>query len=612
MCGIAGFSAGGDERVIRSMTNALTHRGPDAMGIFQDGPLALGHRRLSIVDLSGGGQPMRDPHSGLVLVYNGEIYNHSEIRRELEKEGHVFQSDHSDTETVLHAFAQWGPDCFVRFNGMFALAIYDPRHARLWLARDRFGEKPLFYCHASKALGFASEIGALKLWPGFDHDKDRQNFQRFFAWNYMPGGRTLYASCKSLPPASFLRMDLKDGSISMERYWSFSLEPDENIKDAQEEELAEELRRLLVQAVKRRLLADVPLGIFLSGGIDSSAVLGAAVQLRAAESIESFTIGFNEKSFDESGKARQVAEHFGVRNSIRYLSEEEMRSSIATVLSRMSEPFGDASLIPSCQLCAFAREHVKVALSGDGGDELLGGYDPLAAIAPAGIYRKFVPDWLHSIGRRLMAAIPASDRNMSLEFRLKRVLKGLSWPETMQIPIWMSGLDPAQVREFFLDPLSADDLYRDALDLHRQFPKASPLAQAFLFFTRIYLSDDILVKSDRASMMVSLETRAVFLDNDLVDFCRKLPLRFKYRNGQRKYLLKKALQAWLPANIINQPKKGFGIPLNLWLRSLPMPNVHVPGLKEGVINYCHDLHKKRSGDFRFFLWDLQALSFLAA
>ncbi len=611
MCGICGFTAGGNEKDIRAMTEAMTHRGPDGIGIFQDGSLALGHRRLSIVDLSGGTQPMRDPASGMVIVYNGELYNHPEIRRELEKEGHTFQSSHSDTETVLHAFVQWGPDCFVRFNGMFALAIYDSRQEKLWLARDRFGEKPLFYSHTNKGFGFASEVGALELWPGFNHKKNEDNFQRFFAWNYMPGARTIYENCKSLPPASFLCLDLRNRSLFIKAYWNFSLEPDESLDNYSEEELAEELRRLLIQSVKRRLLADVPLGIFLSGGIDSSAVLGAAVQLKDPESIETFTIGFHEKSFDESDKASLVAKHFGVRNSIRYLSEDEMRSSISLVLSKMSEPFGDASLIPTWQLCKFAREYVKVALSGDGGDELFGGYDPLAAIYPSGLYRHYIPQWLHSLGRKILSLIPASDRNMSLEFKLKRVLRGLSWPESMQIPVWMSGLDPSEIRDFFRAPLSAEELYKDAVDLYNEFPHLSPLAHAFLFFTRIYLSDDILVKSDRASMMVSLETRAIFLDNDLVDFCRKLPLRFKYRSGQRKYLLKKAVEAWLPKSILNQPKKGFGIPLNLWLRSLPEPDPDVPGLKKDIIKYCFDLHKKRRGDFRYFLWDLQCLSWLA-
>ncbi|MDE7241143.1 asparagine synthase (glutamine-hydrolyzing) [Desulfovibrio sp.] len=611
MCGIAGFWGGGDREALLAMTRALAHRGPDAEGLFLDDAVALGHRRLSVVDIRGGSQPMRDQARELTLVYNGEIYNHAELRRELEKEGHTFTSGHSDTETVLRAFAAWGPDCFRRFNGMFALALYDARARRLWLARDRFGEKPLFYARSARGFAFASEIGALRLWPAFDRAPDRGNIQRFFAWNYLPGERTIHRNCASVPPGSFLRLDLDTGAMEITPYWEYRLEPDEALTDRHAPELAEELRRLLVQAVKRRLLADVPLGIFLSGGLDSGAVLAAAVRAAEAGEIETFTIGFTEKSFDESAKAARVARHLGVRNHCQPLSQAEVRDSLGAVLSRMSEPFGDASLIPTFHLCAFARQHVTVALTGDGGDELLGGYDPLAAIGPARLYRRLVPGALHRLFRACAALVPAQDRNMSLEFRVKRLLRGLGWPETMQIPVWMSGLDPAEIAAFFERPLDAAELFADAVTLWRGHPEATPLEQAFLFFACLYLCDDILVKSDRASMQVSLETRAVFLDNDLVDFCRRLPMRFKYRNGKRKWLLKLALEPWLPPDILHQPKKGFGIPLNRWLRSLPAPQANVPGLKPGAAGHCRNLHKQRKGDFRYFLWDMQAWAHLA-
>ncbi|MBD5558445.1 MAG: asparagine synthase (glutamine-hydrolyzing) [Desulfovibrio sp.] len=612
MCGIAGFWGGGDREALVAMTTALAHRGPDAEGFFLDDAVALGHRRLSVVDIAGGSQPMRDAARGLTLVYNGEIYNHAELRRELEKEGETFTSGHSDTETVLRAFACWGPGCFSRFNGMFALAVYDAPRRKLWLARDRFGEKPLFYARAPEGFAFASEIGALSLWPAFDHSADEGNIQRFFAWNYLPGTRSIYRHCASLAPASFLCLDLDSGEVEITPYWEYRLEPDESLTDKDAPELAEEVRRLLVQAVKRRLLADVPLGIFLSGGLDSGAVLAAAVQAADPAELETFTIGFTEKSFDESAKAARVARHLGVRNHCDTLSEAAVRASLGAVLSRMSEPFGDASLIPTFHLCAFARQRVTVALTGDGGDELLGGYDPLAAIAPARLYRKLVPGSLHRLLRAAAALVPAQDRNMSLEFRVKRLLRGLGWPETMQIPVWMSGLDPQEVAAFFERPLTAAELFADAESLWRRHPDATSLEQAFLFFACLYLSDDILVKSDRASMQVSLETRAVFLDNDLVDFCRRLPMRFKYRHGKRKWLLKKALEPWLPADILHQPKKGFGIPLNRWLRSLPAPEAPVPGLKPGVVAHCRNLHQQRKGDFRYFLWDMQAWAHLRA
>ena len=369
MCGIAGFFGIGDQADIRRMTDALAHRGPDGGGVFLDGRLALGHRRLSIIDVRDGAQPMTNPASGAVIVYNGEIYNHLPIRGELEDRGHVFHTGHSDTETLLHAFEEWGPACLSRLNGMFAFALYQPAKQLLWLARDRFGEKPLFYTANENGFAFASEIASLRLWPGFENTCDKGDLQRFFAWNYLPGVRTIHKNCQSLAPASWLCLDLRDLRQEKGAYWQFALQPDNSLTD--DEELAEELRRLLVQAVRRRFLSDVPLGIFLSGGIDSSAVLAAACKVADPESISTFTIGFHEKSFDESDKARQVANYLGVRNQVEYLSEKAMRASIGAILGQMSEPFGDASLIPTYHLAAFASRHVTVALSGDGGDELL-------------------------------------------------------------------------------------------------------------------------------------------------------------------------------------------------------------------------------------------------
>lgn len=612
MCGIAGFHGIGQREDIQRMTDALIHRGPDGGGIFIDADLALGHRRLSILDIAGGAQPMRDTQSGAIIVYNGELYNHPQLRQELESLGHIFQTSHSDTETCLHAFLQWGPDCFCRFNGMFACAIYLPAKKELWLARDRFGEKPLFYIQNSAGFAFASELAALRLWPGFEPGYVPHELQRFFSWNYMPGGRAIYKNCHSLQPGTWMRLDLASNQASTLSYWQFELTPDDSLTESHEPELVEELRSLLIQAVKRRMLSDVPLGIFLSGGLDSSAVLAAACKISEPEQLRSFTIGFEEKSFDESAKARLVAQSLGVRNDLAILTEQTMRDSIVSILTRMSEPFGDASLIPTWHLAAFARKHVTVALSGDGGDELFAGYDPLAALAPAAIYRWGMPAFVHKVLRKFLARIPASDRNMSLDFKLKRVLRGLSYPAAIQLPIWMSGLEPEEIAEFFHDPLPADELFADALELYKRHSRLDALSQALLFFTCIYLPDDILVKTDRAAMQVSLETRAVFLDNDLVAFCQRLPNNFKFRNGQRKYLLRKALEGWLPPEILDYPKKGFGIPLNLWLRSLPAPKVHLPDLKDGVIEHCEALHRRRKGDFRFFLWDLQSISALQA
>ena len=607
MCGIAGFYGAGSRGDILSMTSALRHRGPDDGNIFVDAALHLGHRRLSIVDLAHGRQPMQDAATGTTIVYNGEIYNHAEIRAQLEALGHFFVTDHCDTETVLRAFLEWGTDCFARFNGMFALAIYCPQRRAVWLARDRFGEKPLFYTHNSHGFAFASEVCALARWPYFDASLDQANVQRFFGWGYLPGGRTLHPGCRSLLPGSWLELDLATLTQKHTRYWEFELTPDDSLTDKDEAHLVEELRHLLIKAVERRLLSDVPLGIFLSGGLDSSSVLAAAARILPPDRISAFTVGFTEPSFDESGNARQVAEAFGVQHHVSVLDAERMQASAPDILAHMSEPLGDASLIPTYQLAKFTRQSVTVALSGDGGDELFAGYDPLAALKPAALYRGLMPDPLHRLLRRAVGLLPSSDRNMSLEFKLKRVLRGLSHTKGMQLPLWMSPLEPAEVRRFFDCPLSAEEIYEDALTLWDAHAGSDDMSQALLFFTRFYLPDDILVKADRASMMVSLESRAVFLDNDIVAFCQRLPNAFKFRNGTRKYLLRKALAGWLPERILALPKKGFGIPLNRWLRDMPSPSGNVPGLNAQAVRSCEAAQKARKGDHRLFLWCLHAL-----
>lgn len=609
MCGIAGFIGDGADEHLQAMTAALMHRGPDAQGFFTDGSVHLGHRRLAIVDLACGQQPMRDSASGVVLVYNGEIYNHLEIRRRLEQNGHVFTTSHSDTETLLRAYLAYGCDCFALFNGMFAVAIFDPRERVIVLARDRFGEKPLFYTHNAHGLAFASEIASLAHWSFFDKSINTANLQRFLGWGYLPAGRTLHPSCYGLPPASWLQYDLVSQKIRTKSYWQFELMPDESLTDSDEPRLVEELRHLLVEAVRRRLLSDVPLGVFLSGGIDSSAVLAAASQCLEPDAISAFSIGFREPSFDESGNAREVAEFIGCKHYVSMLTADDLRATAPDILGRMSEPLGDASLIPTEHLAAFARKYVTVALSGDAGDELFAGYDPLAALAPAALYRRCVPAFVHRLLRSGLSHVSSSDRNMSLEFKLKRVLRGLSYDRALQLPIWMSPLEPAELPLFFEQPLTAEEIYEDALTLYHQHQGADDLSQALYFFTRFYLSDDILVKVDRAAMMVSLESRAVFLDNDIVAFCQRLPNRFKYRNGVRKYILKKALAGWLPERILNLPKKGFGIPLNNWLRSMPDPKAQW-GIDAGHLATALEMHKSRRGDLRLFLWAVHVLNHL--
>lgn len=606
MCGIAGFAGTFDPHLLREMTNALAHRGPDAEGFFTppDGFVGLGHRRLSIVDTEGGAQPMFNEDDSVVIVFNGEIYNHLDLRAELVSHGHVFKTDHSDTEVLIHGWEQWGSALFARLNGMFALAIWDGRKQRLVLARDRFGEKPLYYAQTPSGLAFASELGALTN-ALKQPEVNRLALKKYFAYGYFPGDSALYQGVLKLRPGHFIIYERgQQEAPRPQAYYTFSLQPDPALLEQNEDILAEELAHLFSQAVRRRLMSDVPLGILLSGGIDSSAILAVTSQNVDSQNLQTFTIGFEERSFDESEVAARVARHFGSRHNQLMLDMAKAQGLTPSVLSRISEPLADPSLIPTFLLSEFSRKSVTVALSGDGGDELFAGYDPMAALAPARIYNQIVPSPLHHIMQRLVGALPVSHQNFSLDFKLKRVMKGLKQHPALQIPTWMGPLQRDEIVEMFQEKTSEEELYGDAISLWNESPHLCDEDRVLEFFMRLYLPDNILVKTDRASMMVSLETRAVFLDNDLVDFCARLPYQLKYKNGVRKYLLKKALARLVPADILARKKKGFGIPAAKWLKEwsgYPL-NVPIAGIDQTQIESFWREHRAMQNDHRLFLW----------
>ncbi len=606
MCGIAGFVGQGDRADLLAMTRALAHRGPDDEGFHVDpaSRVFLGHRRLAIRDIVGGRQPMWNAAGTIGVVYNGEIYNHETLRAELEAKGHVFVSSHSDTEVLVHGYAEWGTGLAARLNGMFAFAVLDTARRRLYLARDRFGEKPLYYAQRPELFGFASELSALVRHRGIPPSPSSVALRKLFAYGYLPAPHALYEQTAKLPGGHFMTVDLDSLQTSITAYWRFVLEPDEGMAARGEDALAEQLRELLVTATDRRLVSDVGIGIFLSGGLDSSMVLAAAAKGRPADQIDSFTIGFTEPSYDESTFARTVADHLGSRHHERVLDLAAARDLIPSVLSRLDEPSADASILPTHMHSAFAREQVTVALSGDGGDELFAGYDPFVALKPAALYAALVPAPLHAALRIVAERLPRSSRNMSLDFKIRRTLMGLSQPEAAWAPAWMAPVDPDVIGDLFEAAIRPEDLFSEAMDLWESGPERTRVDRLLQFFTTFYLQDDILAKVDRASMMCSLETRAVFLDNDVVDFCGRLPSRFKYRNGQRKYLLKKALEPLLPRAIIERRKKGFGIPLADWMRQVPNkpPFDPVPGIRPAWMKQAWQDHRAGRADHRLALW----------
>ncbi len=611
MCGLTGFIGTGGRADLEAMAGALLHRGPDDSGFHIEPGFALhlAFRRLAIVDIEGGHQPMWNEDNSVCVLFNGEIYNQAELREELLAQGHVFRSDHSDTEVLVHGYEEWGDGLPARLNGMFAFVVWDRPRRRLFAARDRFGEKPFFYVSRPGFFAFASELSALIRHHAVDRTIDPRALQKFFAYGYIPAPGALYRGARKLPGGCCLTVDLTDFRVREQRYWKFAIEADEHAPANRIPELADELRELLDRAVARRLVSDVPLGVFLSGGIDSNIVLALAARHRPSASLDTFTIGFNEPSFDESAHARAAAAAIGSRHHERILDFDTARDLAGEVLSRLDEPTGDASILPTYLLAAFARESVTVALSGDGGDELFAGYDPFAALGPAAWYDRLVPPPVHLVLRRLAGMLPHGSANMSLDFKLRRGLMGLSYSPSVRLPVWMSPLEPARIGALFDAPMQTEELYSEALEAWDNARATNPIDRTLEFFTNFYLQDDILAKTDRAAMMVSLEARAVFLDNDVVDFCARLPHGYKYRRGVRKFLLRRAAEGLVPDAVLQRPKKGFGIPFARWLQQMPAmpPLATIPGLRTDWIAERWLAARAGEADERLLLWSWLSL-----
>ncbi|MGH8090479.1 MAG: asparagine synthase (glutamine-hydrolyzing), partial [Rudaea sp.] len=513
------------------MTARIAHRGPDdeSFLIEADRGVYLGFRRLAILDIAGGRQPMTTADGGLTIVFNGQIYNHRELRAELEKLGARFASDHSDTEVLLHGWRQWGDDLPNRLNGMWAFAIYDRRTRKVFFSRDRFGKKPLFYYAGKDTFAFASELTALREHPAVSATLSQRALQKYFAYGYVPAPLTFIEGVAKLPAGHSLTFDLDDLAHRVARYWQYQPASQHDVRN--EGELIEEFHARLDAAVARRLVADVPVGCFLSGGIDSSTVTALAMRHAGKDRIKAFSIGFEEAGFDETRYARRVAQHVGAAIQVEMLSVQRALDILPDLAARWDEPIADSSMLPTYLLCQHARRQVTVALGGDGADELLAGYDPFRALRYARWYEKLVPKPVHRAVSLVAARMPVSHRYMSFDFRLKRTLRGMDHPAHLRLPVWMAPLAPSELNELFSAPLDLDDVYSEAIDAWDNCASSDPVERTIAFYIRLYLQDDILVKVDRASMLHSLEVRAPFLDCELVDFLRRLPSRMKLRGG---------------------------------------------------------------------------------
>jgi asparagine synthase (glutamine-hydrolysing) len=569
MCGICGV-AGGDpssgRELVARMCAAMVHRGPDDEGSIQLDGVTLGMRRLSIIDLEGGHQPMHNEDSTVWVVQNGEIYNHLELREQLIASGHRFTTE-SDTEVLVHGYEEWGEALVERLNGMFAVAILDRHRKRVLLARDRMGIKPLHYAVDGKRLVFASELKALLRDPVLRRDIDPVALDEYLALEFVPSPRSIVRGISKLPPAHTLEWYLGSGMHRLHRYWTPTLGEDPiGSRSGDLDERAEELRAVMRESVRKELISDVPLGVFLSGGIDSSAVTAMMAQL--GSDVKSFSVGFAERSFDESRFAREVAKHLGTDHHELTLEPAMLLDLIPQLPTLLDEPLGDASIIPTYLLSAFTRRHVKVALGGDGGDELFAGYPTLQAHRLAGYYNRAPRLLREGVIAPVVRRLPVSRDNLSFDFRAKRFVSGAAHPVAERHRRWM-GSFAAEERTALLSADMRDQLkgsgHVHLSELDGAAP-ADPLNQVLLMDMRLYLENDILVKLDRASMMASLEGRVPLLNNDFVEFATRLPLDVKLRGLRPKFLLKRALRGLLPDDILNRPKKGFGIPVANWFR----------------------------------------------
>ncbi|HEY8863240.1 MAG TPA: asparagine synthase (glutamine-hydrolyzing) [Candidatus Dormibacteraeota bacterium] len=554
ICGVAGGDPAGGRELVGRMCAAMAHRGPDDDGTVHHDGVTLGMRRLSIIDLEGGHQPMHNEDSTVWVIQNGEIYNHIELRDLLLASGHTFNTE-SDTEVLVHGYEQWGEEVVERLNGMFAFAVLDRRRGAVLLARDRMGIKPLHYAIDGKRLVFASELKALLRDPALRRGIDPVALDQYLAYEFVPSPASIVRGIEKLQPAHTLTWSVAEGTRRLRRYWSPELGVREGRRGLDEE--CEELRAVLRESVRKELISDVPLGVFLSGGIDSSAV--AAMMTQLGGEVKSFSVGFADRSFDESAYARQVARHLGTEHRELTLEPEMLLGLIPKLPSLLDEPLGDASIIPTYLLSEFTRRHVKVALGGDGGDELFAGYPTLQAHRLAAYYMRAPRLLREGLVEPMVRRLPVSRGNLSFDFQAKRFVGGAGYPVAERHQRWM-GSFAAEERAALL----SREVRHEVDDGEAVY--ADPLNQVLLLDMRLYLENDILVKLDRASMMASLEGRVPLLNNDFVEYATHLSLNMKLRGLRSKFLLKRALRGLLPESILNRPKKGFGIPVAHWFR----------------------------------------------
>ncbi len=558
MCGIAGYflnSAPEKDAVLERMTGSLSHRGPDGEGFFREEGVGLGHRRLSIIDVEGGAQPIFNEDRSVVVIFNGEIYNFKMLRDSLEEKGHKFRT-HTDTEVLVHLYEEEGERFLPKLNGIFAFALYDRRRKKLILARDPLGVKPLYYGKVNGGIIFGSELKALLAFPGFSRQPDLQAISSFLACEYVPAPLTAYESAKKLLPGHLLAVS--GGRAETRRYWHWAIP---EALPGRAEERAELLRERIFQSVRGQLISDVPLGLFLSGGVDSSVV--AACMKRAGGEVRSFSIGFEDPSFDESRFAKEAALHLGLSHNEHLFAEKELLGEVPRVLSLLDEPFADPSVFPTALLSRFTRGQVTVALGGDGGDELFAGYPTYWVHNRYGFFEAV---W-GPAGRGALALadkmLPVSHANLTLPYKLRKFRDGAGLAMPNRHFAWLGAWTPEAIRRLMpgFDPPDTSA----PVGWIPPSPQNDAVTEAQWLDLHTYLLEDILAKVDRASMMASLEARVPLLDPAIVSLAFSLKPGERLKGKRGKHLLKEAFARDFPKGFLDRPKKGFGIPMARWL-----------------------------------------------
>lgn len=564
MCGIYGELRRSGDRpvglVVDIALDAMAHRGPDESGAWTGDEVALGSCRLSIIDLAGGRQPIWNEDRTMAIVYNGELYNFLELRPELERRGHAFRTK-TDTEVVLHAYEEWGPECLHRFNGMFAFAIWDQRRRNLFLARDRLGEKPLYYRLDPDRLVFASEIKAMLADPQVPRDVNPRGLANYLTWGHSVAPETIFRNTFKLLPGHYL--EARDGDVQVHEYWD--LDPEGQTKEVDGTDLVRRVRELLADSVRRRLVADVPVGAFLSGGVDSSAVVALMARYSPGR-VKTFSIGFPAgRGYDERADARRVADHFGTDHHELLSEHVDLVETLRTLIYQYDEPFADSASFPLYLLSRFARQRVKVVLSGEGGDELFGGYRRYVADQLAGPYQR-LPAWVRD--RWVRAAVDTLPRLR----RLKRAVRTLGVTDpARRYAKWLEVFTPDMRAELLrpevaeglrgYDPVEAYERHYATLD-----GSTDHLSRLMYIDVKTWLADTYLEKTDKATMATSLEGRLPLLDHRLVELAFRIPSREKIRGWSTKRILKRALRGLVPDSVLRKRKHGLAVPTDPWFR----------------------------------------------